>query len=74
MISVGSGAAVTVYGSMLKFIGTCDCVQGHKSFQRNELGVACKDVLEYLGSKIIIGASGNLLQFKTYLSSINYIL
>lgn len=57
-ISLSCGILITVYGSVLKFIATCNCLQGHKTFQgKGTFCGAFKEVLEYFGGKILSGAT-----------------
>lgn len=41
------------YGSLLKFLATCGCVQGKSFFQDNCIGSRCRRVLEFFGGKVL---------------------
>lgn len=62
LISLVSGLFVTVYSSLLEFLATCSCVQGHRSCQLNVVGRTCKSFVEICG--------GSALALCTVISSI----
>jgi hypothetical protein len=53
MLSALCGALTVVYGSLLRFLATCGCLQGRTIFQTNCFGARIKAFTEYCGGSIL---------------------
>ena len=54
MLSAVCGVAIVIYGSILRFLATCGCVQGRDFFKLNWVGKNCKEFVEFFGGVMIV--------------------
>jgi hypothetical protein len=54
VISLGAAAIICPYGTLLKFLATCHCVQGRSFYQTNCCGRGIKALVEYVGGKVLL--------------------
>jgi hypothetical protein len=54
IISLGAAAIICPYGTLLKFLATCHCVQGRSFYQTNCCGRGVKRLVEYVGGRILL--------------------
>jgi hypothetical protein len=53
MIPAICGAVIVPYGSFLRFLATCGCMQGRDFFQENCIGARCKRLTEWFGGGVL---------------------
>ncbi len=53
MLSALCGAVTVLYGSLVRFTATCDCLHGRDFFQNNCCGARCKGAVTYLGGVVL---------------------
>ena len=53
MLSALCGAMTVVYGSLLRFLATCGCLQGRALFQSNGICGRVKAMTEYCGGQVL---------------------
>ena len=53
MLSALCGALTVVYGSLLRFLATCGCLQGRTLFQSNSAGSHFKACSQYVGGQVL---------------------
>ena len=73
VISLGAAAIICPYGSLLKFLATCQCIQGRSFYQKNCIGRGIKQCFEYIGNKMLVLFSGNFTSILLFSSSFIFI-
>lgn len=68
MLSALCGAMTVVYGSLLRFLSTCGCLQGRVLFQSNGICGRFKTATEYCGGQVL--SFFVLLSFALLLASV----
>eukprot|EP01034_Spumella_vulgaris_P032857 gene32857-40558_t len=53
MLSAVCGAVTVLYGGVLRFLATCDCLHGRAFFQNNCCGTRIKNTVVYLGGIVL---------------------